>query len=622
MLIYEGTKERFIQETMGGTIAATLLHKFKELGINGGGAAEIKSWENSLIRVAGALDDDAIPNDADVAIEYRIPTTAKRIDFMIAGKDSLGKENIYMLELKQWESAETSRFENCLKTYTGGAFRHVQHPAAQIYNYAMLIKNLNQDVCDGGINLIPAAYLHNYKEEYRSVLFDPRNSFYTDRVSMFLSKDYKGLRNHVKRYIVKRADRNLFDVIEHGRLKPSKALQDSILSLLEGNEEFFMLDEQQVAYSVIHDRVKVAARSGDKTVIIVQGGPGTGKSVIAVSLLANLISEGYSAAYVTKNAAPRAVFSQKLTEGHKKQAYIKNLFKSSQGFLNEQNNRYDCLLVDEAHRLGDRSNFFDKSGIDQARRIIHASRVSVFFTDEDQLITTKDIGTVDQIIRDAKEEGATVITSEDLILKSQFRCNGSDAFIAWVDNALGIRETANEQFDLDYDLRVYSDPCKMREDLRKLNSINNKARMLAGYTYEWVSQNEESKDAMDIVLPHGFEAQWNFANTIWAIDKESFDQVGCIYTSQGLEFDYIGVIFGLDMRYENGEVITDPTKNAGTDHSTFSPSSTKKGWSSKGDRIIRNTYKTLVTRGQKGCFIYCEDPKLAKHFICLGAKPY
>ena len=623
MIIYEGTKDQFVQEAFDSTLSLRLLRKFQELGIHGGGHAEQESWKQSLTRVASILDNEDIPGLAQVALEYRIPTTGKRIDFMISGQDEKGKDNVYLLELKQWETAELSNYENCVRTFVGGANRYVQHPCAQIYNYAMLLKNLNQEIQDGDISLYPAAYLHNYKEEDRKNLTDSRYEFYLKHVPLYLSSamDRHALRNDIKRHIVKPSSKDLFRIIEHGKLKPSKSLQESILSLLEGNQEFYMLDEQQVAYSAILSYVQKASKQPGKTVILIQGGPGTGKSVIAVSLLAELIHQGYSASYVTKNAAPRNVFATELTRGHKSKAYIKNLFKSSQGFVNEAKDRYDCLLVDEAHRLGDRSTFFDKSGIDQARRIIHASKVTAFFLDEEQRITTKDRGSLAQLRKDAEMEGARVIESPDLILHSQFRCNGSDGFIAWIDNALGIRETANEQFDLDYDLRVYSDPNKMRDDLRKLNQINNKARMLAGYTYEWNSSKPGHEKDSDIVLKNGFEAQWNFSGTsTWAIDPDSFEQVGCIYTSQGLEFDYCGVIIGLDLRYEGGKVIADPTKNAKSDKSTFSPQSLKKGPSPLGDMIIKNTYKTLLTRGQKGCFIFCEDQNLADYLVKLGAK--
>jgi DUF2075 family protein len=294
--------------------------------------------------------------------------------------------------------------------------------------------------------------------------------------------------------------------------------------------------------------------------------------------------------------------------------YVKNLFKGSGSYIDAKANEFDCLIVDEAHRLNQKSGMFMNLGENQIKEIINASRVSVFFIDEDQIVTTKDFGSIEEIKKQAKLLGSKIYSGDDFKLVSQFRCNGSDGYIAFLDNLLQIRPTANfDGFDLDFDLRIYDDPVKMREDLRKLNEINNKARMIAGYCYEWVTQKGADENLFDIEIGQHFKAKWNFSSTnTWAIDEDSFDQVGCIHTSQGLEFDYVGIIIGEDLIYKDGKVITDFTKRAKTDASLKGIKSNKNH--DLADRIIRNTYKTLMTRGQKGCFVYCEDLKLTNHF--------
>jgi DUF2075 family protein len=210
---------------------------------------------------------------------------------------------------------------------------------------------------------------------------------------------------------------------------------------------------------------------------------------------------------------------------------------------------------------------------------------------------------------------------DDIKLTSQFRCNGSSGYVAFLDDLLGIRKTANaDGFDLDFDFRIFDNPLEMREELRKKNEINNKARMIAGYCYEWITKNSNDLNVYDIELPGGFKARWNFNSTsTWAIDPDSFEQVGCIHTSQGLEFDYIGIIIGKDLRYENGRVITDPSRRAKSDASLRGIKN-RPEYAEKVDRIIRNTYKVLMTRGQKGCYIYCEDSNLQQYIKSrLGA---
>ncbi len=613
MIIYQGTKKQFSDDVYNGMIAEKLKDTFKRKHIAGGSPAEENSWTNSLHQMRMVLNEAGLPDDSEVALEYQIPTTSKRIDFMIAGKDAKDRNYIYVIELKQWDKAKATPYENCVETYTGGSERVVPHPCTQIYNYTKLLENINDYIQKNDISLKPACYLHNYKEDYVKELTDKRYDFYVKEVPLFYLHDAAKFGNYLKEHIVKKPDPRLFEKIENGKLKPSKALQDAILPMLEGKQEFYMIDEQQVAYSYILDALEKALHSDKKYTIVVQGGPGTGKSVIAVTLLATLTSMGYSTAYVSKNSAPRDVYSKLLRDGKKKLSYIQGLFRSSGSFINEKENSYDCLLVDEAHRLNSKSGLFSNMGENQIKEIISASKVSVFFLDEEQIVHVNDIGTVNEIQKRAMECNSEFICNENLKLTSQFRCNGSNSYIAFLDNLLEIRNTANTTLDetLDFDFRVYDDPTLMREDLRKQNEINNKARMVAGYTYDWKSKKDATE--MDIILENDFEAQWNFKNTrTWAIDKDSFPQVGCIHTCQGLEFDYIGVIIGKDLRYKDGKIITDVTKRSKDDHSIQGLRNGIKN-PELTERIIKDTYKVLLTRGQKGCYIYCEDKALANH---------
>lgn len=457
MIIYSGTRRNFHIDVLNGMIAERLRNAMETFGVSGGSEAEYHSWVNSLSRMDNVINDDAIPEEALIALEYQIPTTCKRIDFMIAGDDDKGKTNIVLIELKQWEEASKTSLDYCVKAFVGGAERVVQHPCAQVYNYAKLLENINPEIYERNISLLPFAYLHNYKEDSRKEIEDPFYDFYLTRVPLFLAHDGEKLQKAIKERIKKPTRKDLFDVIDNGKLKPSKALQDCILPMLEGKQEFFMIDEQQVAYSTILHLVERLNETNGKYTIVIKGGPGTGKSVIAVSLLAKLISEGYSASYVSKNAAPRNVFSTLLVKGHKSRGYIADLFKGSGSFVYEKKDRYDCLLVDEAHRLNAKSGRFSNLGENQIKEIIMASKVSVFFLDEEQIVTSKDIGSLEQIRYWADKCGSKLIHNDSLILTSQFRCNGSNGYIAWLDHCLGIRETANVDFkelDIDYDLRV------------------------------------------------------------------------------------------------------------------------------------------------------------------------
>lgn len=609
MIVYSGTKKDFISDVFNGEIADKIQNLLRDKGYNHHNLSEYRSWDNSLREMLIVLHTNEIPEDVHVAIEYQIPATSKRVDFLISGYDDENNQNVVIIELKQWEQVERTDKEDLVMTFVGGAKRLVPHPSYQAYSYAKLIENFNAYVEDGNVKLKPCSFLHNFHDRYKDELINERYQEIINLSPVFLKKDAKKLQDFIIKYIKKSDQGRTLYEIDHGKIRPSKSLQDAIASMMTGNKEFEMIDEQKVAFETIKDLVEKSMESDQKHTIIIEGGPGTGKSVIAINLLAYFRDRTVS--YVTKNNAPKAVYSAKLVQNNFKKSYIKNLFKGSGTFVDSRKNDFDLLLIDEAHRLNKKSGLFSNKGENQIKELIHASKISVFFIDEDQIVTIKDFGSIEEIKKQARKQGSIIHYGEDLKLTSQFRCNGSEGYLAFLDDLLEIRETANKDgFDLDYDIKVYDSPSKMREDLREKNKINNKSRMLAGYTYDWISKKDISK--YDIHLEDGFIAQWNFSNTeTWAIDEESFDQVGCIHTSQGLEFDYVGVIIGKDLYYEDGKVKTDFTKRASTDKSLHGVKKYEKY--DLADRIIRNTYKTLLTRGQKGCYIYCEDKSLATY---------
>jgi len=344
------------------------------------------------------------------------------------------------------------------------------------------------------------------------------------------------------------------------------------------------------------------------------GGPGTGKSVVAINLLARLLDRGLNARYVSKNAAPRAVYEARLTGSFRK-SYISNLFVGSGAFTNCSADAFDVLIVDEAHRLNEKSGLYGNLGENQIRELIHAGRCVVFFVDDDQRVTLKDIGTVASLRQWAESFGADITESE---LSAQFRCGGMDGYLAWLDNTLEIRPTANEILDTTgFDFRVMESPVALHEVIRERNKEANRARVVAGYCWPWRSKKDPA--AMDIVIPeHGYQAQWNLAEdgSRWIMAPDSVEQVGCIHTCQGLELDYVGVIIGPDLVLRNTKVTTVPGARARSDQSV-------KGWkkllesdparSAQGlDLVVKNTYRALLTRGMKGCYLWATDQKLAR----------
>lgn len=614
MIVYQASKQEFSDDVITNSIENKILAFFQQNLNQSTSQSEINSWKNSMMFMNNILIDPDIPSDSLVSIEFQIPLTSKRIDFLITGRDDSGGDNVILIELKQWQKVNLTEKDAIVTTRFQYGVTETAHPSYQAWSYKALLDGFNQTVYDDKILIKPCAFLHNYEPDG---IID--NSFYAEYINkapLFLKPDVLKLRAFIKRYIKHGDTTNIMYRIDNGKIKPSKQLADSLSSMLKGNQEFIMIDDQKVVYETAMILAQHSSDGKSKNVLIVEGGPGTGKSVVAVNLLVSLTKKGMVCQYVTKNAAPRAVYASKLTGTLKKTQY-NNLFKGSGAFINSNENDFDALIVDEAHRLNLKSGLYSNLGENQVLEIIHASKFSIFFVDDYQKIHINDIGDKRRIQIWAEEASANVTFME---LQSQFRCNGSDGYLAWIDNTLGIRDTANKVLENDeYDFRIFDNPTELREIIEEKNKLNNKSRMVAGYCWDWKSK--KNHEAYDIEFPeYGFKMQWNLTKdgSNWLIAENSINEIGCIHTCQGLELDFVGVIIGDDIRFAGDKIITDVTKRSYMDQSIRGLKKMMKNNPKKAfqisDQIIKNTYRTLMTRGMKGCYVYIQDEELRKYF--------
>ena len=616
MIVYTACKSKFLDDVLDDQIHEAIHREFQRKLLRRAGESEVNSWRNSMKEMRQVLNDPDIPGDSLVSIEYNIPLTGKRIDFILTGRNAQLEECAVIIELKQWSDVQATQQDAVVNTWLGKGNINTPHPSYQAWTYAALIEDYSEVVQNEQVRLSACAYLHNL--DSAQVINDPFYKAHTDRAPVFISKDARKLSEFLKKH-VKYGDQNdLMYRIEHGKIRPSKNLADSLSNMLLGNREFLMIDDQKLVYEMALDLAHPRKDSG-KRVLIVEGGPGTGKSVVAINLLSEFTQRGMVCQYVSKNAAPRAVFEAKLT-GTFKKTRIANLFRGSGGYVDNQANQFDVLLVDEAHRLNEKSGLYGNLGENQIKELIHASKLCIFFVDEDQRVTFKDIGSKAEIRKWALALGAEVVEQE---LRSQFRCNGSDGYIAWLNHHLQIKPTANLNMDgLDFEFKIFDSPTALHNAIRQKNEANNKARVVAGYCWDWKSK--KNPQAFDIeFLEHDYKAKWNLDDdgSTWIIKPNSVEQVGCIHTCQGLELDYVGVIVGPDFVVRKGEVLTDAFKRSNMDQSI-------KGFKAglkidrannlaMADAVIKNTYKTLMTRGMKGCYVYFTDDETRAHFQTL-----
>lgn len=615
MIVYQANKRQFIQDTFHNDIEFVLSQQYLRTTGRQPAPAEFRAWQNSLFEVGEVLKDDGIPDDIGVALEYTVPQTSKRIDVLLTGEDEGGVPKLVIIELKQWSEARFSEKDGIIWARRGGRAGETEgpHPSYQAWSYAALLNDFNTAVYEGGVALQPCAYLHNYPRR-DGVIDHPAYASHLQRAPLFLKKEADQLKAFIRQHVRHGDKRQLLYLIEHGKIRPSKMLADSVAAMLQGKQEFVLVDDQKLVFETVL-QADAKAQKGRKQVVIVQGGPGTGKTVVAVNLLAALLQRQRNARYVSKNAAPRNVYAAKLT-GTFKKTHINNLFSGSGSFIDTDANAFDTLIVDEAHRLNEKSGLFSNLGENQVKELINASRCSVFFVDDDQRVTMADVGHSDELRNWAHKLNADVT---ELELASQFRCSGSDGYLAWLDDVLAIRPTANTELDpQDYDFQVISSPTELHQLVERKNQLANRARVVAGYCWPWPSKNDPA--AYDIVmLEHGYQRQWNLTQdgSLWIMAHESVAQVGCIHTCQGLEVDYVGVLIGPDLVYRDGQVQTNWKARAKSDKSIKGLSTLMKrdphAAQAMADRIIKNTYRTLMTRGMKGCYVYCCDPALADY---------
>jgi DUF2075 family protein len=618
VIIYAETKRQFLEDVDLNRLERRLIDGFERQ--TGGVPADRHVWADEYTRFSSALRRADVDDDMQVAIEYHISAAGRsRVDVLLAGNDGTN-DNGLVLELKSWSDADKSDVPDLVwSPYGGGSLS--QHPCVQARKYKGLILRFNADIAEKSVGIHSAAYLFNLVRRKPEPLEDPRYRRIIDDTHLFLADDADALSRYIEKYVRHRSRHDVLYLLEKGRLIPAPALIERVGSMLDGNEEFELLDTQNEAFQIIRHAITGVASAAKRQVFIVHGGPGTGKSVIAVRLLAEVLKSKRLGFLVAPNKAFRDTLAEQLTKRHRD--YREDgeaLFQSSWSFHTAdfmKDRTHEVLIVDEAHRLKDEA--YQYKGESMVEDMVRAARISVFFLDETQRVQWIDSGSEERIREAAKKFKANV--HAPFTLTAQFRCGGSDGYLNWLDDVLQLRPTGNfdNWADEQYEFRVFDDAQTMYAALQAKNATN-KARLIAGYSWEWPTKGRQRHGHVKHVQADGLSLPWNFMGENWATSSDGIEQVGCVHTCQGVEFDWLGVLIGPDLRYENGKVVGDPARRAKSDSSL-------KGWKkalteAKGDAdataevhakvqaIIKNTYKVLLSRGRKGCFVWCADPAL------------
>ena len=615
MIVYENTLGNFIASCNSGSLPLIIKDNAKLFGL-GTGDSEFASREHSLPEIANALNDDEIDKNLDVAIEYKLPLTKKRVDFIIYGDDENHKGNMIIVELKQW-SAMVKRSNKLfqVRTVGGGSFgleKNYLHPSYQSFLYKSILENFNEFIQNEKVNIEACSYLHNLDKVNEFVLNDETRYPFITNAPIFYRGDKDKLATFVKKH-VKYGNKKLLYEIENSRIRPSKDFAKMMEDALKGNAMFTLDENQLIAVSTIVDQTLNAIENVKRKTIIIKGGPGCGKSVVALNTLGQLLnnnSKPINACYTTPNFTPGQTFKEDLINKNYKKVAISNLIKKFPSFARADEMEFDCIIVDEAHRAFTWrfGNGLPKN-VDSIERIFHASKVVVFFIDEDQIVSKHDSLTVEKIKKYAKLYNSEVIENDDLVLSSQFRCLGGEDYINFINRLLSYNneEPIKIKSTNRYEFKVFDSPLNMWEAIKEKQSKYKRSRLLSGYTHEWVSKNDDSQ--YDFIFDGGeFKMRWNLNGSpnSYINDEDQSDRIGCVHTVQGVDMEYAGVIIGKDIIYRNGKIIFDKTQNAKSD----TMSGIRTASDEEATLRIKNTYKVLLTRAIYGTFIYCEDKEL------------
>ncbi|MDJ0463063.1 DUF2075 domain-containing protein [Streptomyces sp. H27-C3] len=604
------------KEASANTLAENLAVQFKFTHGYNAGESEKRSWQNSLPALANTLIDAGL-GDIEVFVEYPVPLSSYRVDALLAGAHpTTGEPSYVVVELKQWTEATPVPDSEDLVVVKGMGNIARLHPIAQVRRYCDHIADFTKSLHGHAHRISGAAYLHNATNFGVDPLFD----FPHDDYGRLFTGSSKG---EFQEYLTKRlaptSGAQAADDLHPEAIAPSKQLMQVAADEIKDRSQYNLLDEQQVAYSLVMRAVKKARQSDFKEVIVVTGGPGSGKSVIAIQLLGEMYRNDYTGIHVTGSKSFTTTLQKVAGKGNSR---IQKLFRYFNNFTHAEKNALDVLLCDEAHRIRESSNhrFTPKdkrSERKQIEELLDAARVPVFLLDEHQVVRPGEMGTAQEIDDAAKAKGLTV---RHVNLDGQFRCGGSRAYEEWVLRLLGLAPGGPIPWsgDDNFQVQVAETPQELEAILRSHQGAadgKQQARMTAGFCWPWsepVLDDDKNFVGLvdDVTLPvWDWKHPWNVqgdrsvggfpSKNLWATDPAGFSQVGCIYTAQGFEYDWNGVIFGPDLVWRDGLWIAD--KKASKD------TVVARAKQDEFEHLIRNTYKVLLTRGMQGTVLFSTD---------------
>jgi hypothetical protein len=551
--------------------------------------------------------------DVGVSVEYHLPLSDLRIDILLFGQDAHHRSNALVVELKQWSDAhlEDEFSENVIV-----AGHEHPHPSQQALDYAEYLRDYHTAFHDDGIVSHAAAFCHNLEKEQSSSLVDRRFASLLREAPLFGSEDVALLADHIEHHVGCGRGVDLLERVAAGRFKPSRRIVETLDEVMRHDARWHLLNEQRIAYNRIFAELKKAQRRRSRSVIVVRGGPGTGKSVVAVQLLADSARLGFSVAHSTGSKAFTLVLQSKFKGARR-------MFTRNSAFKEVLPLSLDLLLVDEAHRVRKTSDTFrtpkrKRSTKPQVDELLSASKVTVFLLDENQFVRPDEIGRT-ALFEEAARRHRLPVMSYDL--SAQFRCGGCTEYVSFVDWLLGFEFDRPQRWGNAYRFDIAHAPADLDALMNEADKAGERARLVAGFCWRWSDPRPDGTLIDDVVIDEDGSQLWTrpwnrkegkgksytprtHPYTLWAETDEGKGQMGCIYSSQGFEFDRVGVVWGNDLVWRRDHWEAQPRESFDRP---------VKARSANTLVLLKNAYRVLLTRGIRHTRLLCLDAETRAH---------
>jgi hypothetical protein len=558
--------------------------------------------------LSGALELARLPESTFIGLEVQIPYYSERIDAALYGHDAAGQAFVVLIELKQWSEATLEDGRLSVTMRSGPV--HVLHPSLQVNGYRRHLTNFARAFHkQPAVNIACCAYAHNYPER-QGPLFDRQYADILVQAPLFCATDAELFAAYMKTRLSDNRGAEVVDRVRRSGFAPSKLLIDNASELIRQQDVFTMLDEQISAQQTIIRSMSAGLGLKKKSIVLVEGGPGTGKSVIALDTFAQALRKGQRLSLVSGSAA--------FTHGMRRLLGrdLAPLVKFTDFFWNQPEDSVDVMIVDEAHRIRAKSVPRVISAlrpkISQLEELVRAARVTVLFMDTNQIIEPDESGDPEQVAALAARLGIKLTRHR---LRAQFRCDGSDEYLRWTDALFELADPEERRplrSPATFDFDVLDSPHDVLAWVRAKNRAEpNMARLVAGWCWPW-SDPRPDRSLVDDIVIGDFKFPWELKNDKrgppgipeakhWAIEPNGAEQAGTVYSVQGFEFHHVGMLMGPDLVIRDGKWVASPRVNYRSTLRAKPPEVASV--------YLRRIYRTLFTRALRSIRVYSTDPE-------------